>query len=329
MNYANILKAIGRGVDGAHDLSIADAEQLYAAMLDGGVPELELGAIALALRMKTESVPELIGFYNAVCARLHRLEAPAGKPRPLVIPSYSGTRKQPNLMPLVALLLERFGVPVLMHGSLDGGGRSASVYVLRELGVLPCATLGQAQQTLDSGHLAFVPTAVLSPGLADLLALKNRLGLRNTAHTIAKLIDPFGGSGVRLASVTDPDYLLKLHEFLLVTGESALLMRSTEGEAFADPRKRPRIELLESGECTVLFEEEHMTAAASPNAEVDVKATAAWTRKALKGEVALPLPIVNQLACCLYATRYAADFNQAKAIVALETCNVVTAGCCH
>ena len=324
MNYANILKEIGRGAHGARDLSIEDAGQLYAAMLDGGVPELELGAIVLALRVKTESVPELIGFYNAVCARLYRLEATAGKPRPLVIPSYNGTRKQPNLVPLVALLLERFGVPVLIHGTLDGGGRSASAYVLRELDVLPCATLGQAQQALDAGRVAFVPTAVLSPGLADLLALKNRLGLRNSAHTLAKLIDPFGGAGVRLAAVTHPDYLAKLREFFLATGENALLMRGTEGEAFANPRKRPRIELFEAGECTVLFEEEHMTAAAG-TAEADVKATAAWTRRALKGEVALPLPIVNQLACCLYGTRYAADFNQAKAIVALETCNVVAA----
>jgi anthranilate phosphoribosyltransferase len=324
MNYANILKEIGRGAHGARDLSTSDAEQLYAAMLDGGVPELELGAILLALRVKTESVAELIGFYNAMCARLYRLEAPAGKPRPLVIPSYNGTRKQPNLMPLVALLLERFGVPVLMHGTLDGGGRSASAYVLRELGVMPCATLGQAQQALDAGHFAFVPTAVLSPGLADLLALKSRLGLRNSAHTIAKLIDPFGGAGVRLTAVTHPDYLLRLREFFLATGESALLMRGTEGEAFANPRKRPRIEIFDAGESTVLFEEEHMMAAAA-TAEADIKATAAWTLKALKGEVALPLPIVNQLACCLYATRYAADFNQAKAIVALETCNVVAA----
>ena len=324
MNFANFIKEIGRGAHGARDLSITDAEQLYAAMLDGGVPELELGAITLALRMKTESVSELIGFYSAVSARLYRLEAPPGKPRPVVIPSYNGTRKQPNLMPLIARLLERFGVPVLMHGTLDGGGRSASAYVLRELGVLPCATLGQAQQALDAGRVAFVPTAVLSPGLAGLLALKSRLGVRNSAHTLAKLIDPFGGAGVRLVGVTHPDYLRKLHDFFVATGERALLMRGTEGEAFANPRKRPRIEFHEAGMCTVLFEEEHM-ATAVETCGIDVKSTAAWIEKALKGAVPLPLPIVNQLACCLYGSHYAADFNQAKAIVALEAFGAVAA----
>ncbi len=101
-------------------------------------------------------------------------------------------------------------------------------------------------------------------------------------------------------------------------------MRGTEGEAFANPRKRPRIEFHEAGECMVLFEEERMATAVAI-CDIEVKATAAWIRKALKGAVPLPMPIVNQLACCLYCSRYAEDFNQAKAIVALETCGAVAA----
>jgi hypothetical protein len=38
----------------------------------------------------------------------------------------------------------------------------------------------------------------------------------------------------------------------------------------------------------------------------------------LAGDVMLPSPIANQLACCLHASGYADDFNQAKAIVAVE-----------
>ena len=36
-------------------------------------------------------------------------------------------------------------------------------------------------------------------------------------------------------------------------------------------------------------------------------------------EIALPKPIANQLACCLLASGYTDDFNQAKAVVAVET----------
>ena len=47
--------------------------------------------------------------------------------------------------------------------------------ILRELGVMPCASLAQVQETLDKGSIAFVPTAVLAPGLTDLLSLRARL----------------------------------------------------------------------------------------------------------------------------------------------------------
>ena len=52
MIYGHYIREIGRGPRGARSLAQDDARQLYAAMLDGGVPDLELGAIILALRMK-------------------------------------------------------------------------------------------------------------------------------------------------------------------------------------------------------------------------------------------------------------------------------------
>ena len=45
----------------------------------------------------------------------------------------------------------------------------------------------------------------------------------------------------------------------------------------------------------------------------------------LAGEAPVPLPIVNQLACCLFASDYANDMNQAKAIVAVETGSLAAA----
>jgi len=191
MTFAHYIKEIGRGAEGAGDLSEQEACLLFGAILDGGVPELELGAILLALRVKSESLTELLGFYGALDDRLFRLRVPAGKARPVVLPSYGGARDEPNLLPLLALLLQRFGVPVLVHGALNGNGRVASAYILRELGIMPCANLAQAQDAIDGDGIAFVPTAVLAPGLAEVLSLRGRLGVRSSAHSIAKLIDPF------------------------------------------------------------------------------------------------------------------------------------------
>lgn len=326
MSFANYIKEIGRSADSAVDLSEQDARQLFGAILDGGVAELELGAILLALRVKSESLSELLGFHSALSERLCRLRAPGGKAKPVVLPSYSGARQQPNLLPLLALLLRRF-VPVLVHGALNGNGRVASAYILRELGVMPSANLARAQEALERDNLAFVPTAVLSPGLANVLSLRGRLGVRTSADVMAKLIDPFEGESLRVVSASYPPYLAKIHEFLLATGARALLLRSTEGEPFADPARRPKIEYFEEGASTVFFEAETgpLNVVPALPAATDAATTAAWIKRVLAGETPVPLPLVNQLACCLYAAGYTNDLNQAKAIVAVETGSLAAA----
>jgi len=327
MSFAHYIKEIAGAAAGDGDLSEYDAYQVFGAMLDGGVPELELGALLLALRLKSESLPELLGFDRALDARVFRLRVPAGKAIPVILPSYSGARDQPNLLPLLALLLQRFSVPVLVHGTLNGNGRVASAYIFRELGIMPCGNLAQTQDALDSGGIAFVPTAVLAPGLADLLSLRGRLGVRSSAHVMAKLIDPFEQGGLRLVSASHPPYIEKIREFLLGTCAHALAFQSTEGEPFADPKRRPQIEYFHNGEFQVLFQSETGTLKSIPAmpAAIDAETTAAWIKSALAGEVPVPLPLVNQLACCLFAAGYTNDMNQAKAIVAVETGSLAVA----
>jgi anthranilate phosphoribosyltransferase len=164
--------------------------------------------------------------------------------------------------------------------------------------------------------------------LASLLAVRNRLGVRNSAHVVAKLLDPFNGDGVLLASASTRMYLDKLAAFFSATGAPALLLASTEGEPFANPRRRPRIEYFADGERTVLFEEEAgpMKPVAGLPGSIDAHATADWIRSALAGEAPIPHPLVNQLACCLFVSGYTEDMNQAKAIAAVEAGSLGTVG---
>ncbi len=320
MNFAHFIREIGRGKEGARDLEFAEAQQLYGAMLDGGVSDVELGAIMIALRMKGEAIEEMAGFMAAVNERLYALDCPRDRIRPVVIPSYNGARKGANLTPLMAMLLQRFGIPVLVHGPIEGYGRVTSAQILREFGILPVTSRVQANQQLKDGQLTFVPSSVISPGLAQLLSLRGRLGLRNSAHSLVKMIDPFAGRGLVLAAATHPEYLEMMRELLAKLGVSALLLRATEGEPVANPKRRPRIEYLHDGAVDLLFEAEHDSLKSLPHLpeDCDVRSTVDWMRAILSGVHAIPAPLANQLACCLYATGYAEDFNQAKAIVAVD-----------
>lgn len=325
MSYSTVLKIFARSVRDGVELDASAAEQLFGALLDGGVPELEMGAILMAIRMRGESDRELFGFLQAVEKRQYLLRWPVGGVRPVVIPSYYGTRHQLNLTPLLVLLLVKFGVPVLMHGSLEGQGRVATAYVLRELGVMPCANLAHANSALANDGLAFVPTALISPGLAHLLSLRHRLGVRNSAHTLVKLIAPFKGDALRIISMRTHEQLSSMLQFVQDAGLRALLLRGTEGEVFANSQRRPALWYSEHGATQLLFDAEigaDKSLSGLPSA-LDAAGTAKWVKDALIGKHAVPLPLINQIACCLYGSGYTHDMNQAKAIVAMEVGGLV------
>ena len=116
-----------------------------------------------------------------------------------------------------------------------------------------------------------------------------------------------------------------MRNLLIERGESGLLLRGTEGEPYANPKRRPKLEYVNKGVSATLFEAERESLRALPNLPegMDAASTAGWIRRVLDKQVPLPLPIANQLACCLYASGQAEDFNQAKAIVAVEACGMM------
>ena len=76
MSISAYIKEIGRGKDGARPLQEDQAHDLMSQVLDGRVTDLEIGAFAVAMRIKGESTAELSGFLKAATERCIALRAP-------------------------------------------------------------------------------------------------------------------------------------------------------------------------------------------------------------------------------------------------------------
>jgi anthranilate phosphoribosyltransferase len=303
---ARYIKEIGRGVNGARALPREDAQALFDAMLAGRVSELELGAILMAYRIKGEAPHELAGMLEAAHAHCQPLPAPPDR-QVVVIPSYNGARKQPNLVPLLALLLAREGIPVVVHGTRQFEGRVTSMALFEALGVPLCATTAEASARLQDsggdghGPLAVLPVDVLSPGLSRLLERRTVIGLRNSSHTVAKMLQPVGehspGEGLRLYSYTHPEYRETLTDYFSHEPANVLLARGTEGEVVADARRTSRIDWLHEGHQQTLVGQAGGSLGDVPELPPgsDAGLTVAWIRRVLDGAVPVPAPITIQV----------------------------------
>jgi anthranilate phosphoribosyltransferase len=277
-------------------------------MLEGRVSDLELGAILLAMRIKGESVEEIAGFMDAVESSFAPLPAPAGDYVPVLIPSYNGSRKLANLTPLLALLLAREGVPVLVHGVQQDPGRVTTFEIFAEMGIGPVGASADMLDAFAEQKPCFMPIERLAPQLAHQLSLRRILGVRNSAHTLVKILQPFAGPALRLVSYTHPEYLAMLSEYFRtqapLTRGDAFLMRGTEGETVANANRAQQIDWFHAGQQTLLVERDAPADDLAPAPEGrDAAATADWIARALRGEQPVPPPIAAQVAQCVRVAR--------------------------
>ena len=129
------------------------------------------------------------------------------------------------------------------------------------------------------------------------------MGVRNSTHTLVKILQPFAPPGLRLVNYTHPPYRDSLTELFIdhpdAAAGGALLARGTEGEAVADTRRQVQVDWLHDGHSR--------NAACRPNARRpmrrqstlpesrDAATTARWIDTVLRGEVPVPPAVARQV----------------------------------
>ena len=296
MSIAVYLKDIGRGAAGARALSALAAQELMGQVLDGKAAPAAVGAFVMAMRMKGETLDELVGFLAAV----HERCVPVPSTRPVVlIPSYNGSRKLPNLTPLLALWLAREGLPVLVHGPVAEPARVTTSAILHDLGLTPILQAQDIERAWSRREPAFVPTGVLCPSLQALLDLRRVVGLRGPGHTVAKMLNPVRGTPVlRLVNHTHPEFGALMAAWAQRESIDAMLLRGTEGEPVADPRRQPRIDTWLAGalcpEFSVPAHEGVLTELPLLPRATDAASTAVYVQEVLSGMRPAPAPLARQ-----------------------------------
>jgi anthranilate phosphoribosyltransferase len=291
MSISSFLKIIGRGSKGAGNLDRIQANEVFTQILNGNVSDLELGAFCIAMRIKGESVSELLGFMDALEPHLNLIN-PGSRPC-IVLPSYNGARKQANLTPLLAGMLSSQGFTVLIQGIENDQTRVTSHEIFKWLDWPIIKNPSEFSSLLNANVPIFCPLSIISPALQKLLDVRERIGLRNTGHVLAKLINPTTQTPWQVSNYTHPEYPEKLREFFQLRSANAILMRGSEGEPTASLQRLPEMHFLFSGRDEATSPEERFTDL-SPFNSIDAKSTALVTNKILSGEISCPGSVLSQ-----------------------------------
>jgi len=190
---SNVKEAIARLIRG-DSLSEARAEAAMTDILDRSASAAQVAAFLAALRIKGETIDELVG-----CARAVRKRATAVSPNRKDLVDICGTGDDRagtfNISTTAALVATGAGLAIAKHGNRSVSGRCGSADLLEALGVNLALTPQQTAQCIDDIGIGFLFAPLLEPELNWALNVARELGVRTILHVLDPLINPAGAAG--------------------------------------------------------------------------------------------------------------------------------------
>ena len=199
-------------VDERRDLSEAEAYGVLDEIMSGAeVPASQIGALLTALRMKGESIDEIVGFARVMREKAVRIVVP-GVSRIVDVVGTGGDAPDTfNVSTAAAFVVAGCGVTVAKHGNRAMSSRCGSADVLEALGIPTDLSPAEAAAAMAAEGFAFLFAPNYHPAFKHIgparklcaergqRTLFNFLGpLLNPARPTAQLI------GVPRADLTEP-----------------------------------------------------------------------------------------------------------------------------
>ncbi len=183
--------ALAAVVDG-RTLSLDEARGAMGAVMDGEATPAQLAALLVALRMRGETIDELVGFAGAMRDRAVRVASPAGT-IDLVGTGGDGSGTF-NISTTASLVVAAAGVPVAKHGNRAITSRSGSADVLDALGVRIDHDAASAGEALLRVGYAFLFAPVFHPAMRHAGPTRREIGVRTSFNLLGPLTNPAGAT---------------------------------------------------------------------------------------------------------------------------------------
>jgi anthranilate phosphoribosyltransferase len=192
-------------------LSAADMRAAMDLLLDGAVEEEAIGAFLMALRIRGETIDEIVAAAEAIRARALKVDAP-GDAVDTCGTGGDGAGTL-NVSTAVAFIVAGAGVPVAKHGNRAASSRSGSSDVLAALGVNLEAGPELTARAIRESGVGFMFAAYHHKAVARVAAVRRKLGVRTIFNALGPLCNP-AGAKTQLMGVYDRKLCAPLAEAL-------------------------------------------------------------------------------------------------------------------
>ena len=211
-----------------HDLPRELARASMEQILDGDATPAQIGALAVALRMKGETAEEIAAMAEAMRLRVPPIRT---KRSPLLDTCGTGGDNAGtfNISTTSAIIVASCGAAVAKHGNRAVSSRAGSADVLESLGVGLDLTPESAARSLDVLGLSFLFAPNYHAALRHAARPRREVGVRTVLDLLGPLTNP-AGARHQLVGVFANRLVRRIAEVLRILGtERAWVVHGLDG----------------------------------------------------------------------------------------------------
>jgi len=212
-----ITEAVRALVD-RRDLTRIEAAAAMEAIMSGAATDAQIAAFLTGLRMKGETVEELIGFAQVmrqkavrVRTRGEEVAALTGTDREMLIDT-CGTGGDAagtfNVSTATAFVVAGAGLKVAKHGNRSVSSLCGSADVVETLGISLDLTPAKVARCVDEVGIGFLYAPLLHTAMKHVMAARREMGIRTVFNMLGPLTNPAGANaqviGVYSPTLTEP-----------------------------------------------------------------------------------------------------------------------------
>ncbi len=175
---------------GDKPLSQTEAEEAFAALLDGETSDAEIERFLIALSRRGESAIEIAAAAKAMRERVIPIAAPDNA---IDCCGTGGDGQHTlNVSTAVSLVVAACGVPVAKHGNRAASSKSGAADTLEALGLDLDAAGCCAEKSLAEIGIGFLFARVHHPALGRIAPIRQKIGTRTIFNLLGPLCNPAG-----------------------------------------------------------------------------------------------------------------------------------------
>ena len=193
MNGEKTKRALSK-VASKKNLSGAESAEVFGEIMSGEVDGAIMAAFLTALKMKGETVDEVVGAASAMRARATFINAGSAAPIDTCGTGGDGMNTF-NISTTSAFIAAGAGVPVAKHGTRAATSKCGSGDVLGELGFNLDVHASVMEHCLQEEGIAFLFAPKMHPAMRFAAPVRKALGFRTIFNLLGPLVNPAGATG--------------------------------------------------------------------------------------------------------------------------------------